>query len=122
MPALRYERIGDPALSIFKLSLPPKLVDRLDGIIALSEEYAESLRSGWKTELYSLTKQDVALREIPGMGPRMRPIFDYITQAIQVLFGGTVMVDKNQPHILKYSMDSGHTGGRFQSAMILWHE
>ena len=118
----RYERIGDPSLCIFKLQLPHELVERLDGIVALSEEYAQTcLKHGWKTELYSLTKQDLALREIPGMNRRIQPIFDYITQAIHLLYVGynnssknmSVVVDKNQPHILKYSVDSGHTGGRW---------
>jgi hypothetical protein len=115
LPFLRYERIGDPALRIFKLQLPRSLVGRLDGIIAHSERYAEGLPEGWKTELYSLTRQDLALRDIPGMTPRIRPIFEYVTKAIQVLYGcHKVVVDKNQPHILKYSIDTGHTGGKSQ--------
>jgi hypothetical protein len=109
---LRCECIGDPALKIFRLSLPRELIGRLDGIIALSERFAQGLAGGWKTELYSLTKQDLALRDIPGMAPLIRPIFEYIIRAIQVLYGcRRIIVDKNQPHILKYSLDSQHTGG-----------
>lgn len=116
-PFLRYEQIGDPTLRIFKLRLPRNLLSRLDGIIAHSERYAEGLAAGWKTELYSLTRQDLALRDIPGMTPRIRPIFEYITHAIQVLYGcQKVVVDKNQPHILKYSIDTGHTGGKVKEA------
>ncbi len=112
LPSSRYECIGDPSLRIFKLLLPRDLVGRLDGIVAHSERFAEGLAGGWKTELYSLTRQDLALRDIPGMTARIRPIFDYITQAIKALYGcRKVIVDKNQPHILKYSMDTEHTGG-----------
>ena len=115
---LRYECIGDPALKIFRLSLPRELVRRLDGIIALSEQFAQGLAGGWKTELYSLTKQDLPLRDIPGMALLICPIFDYIIQAIQVLYGcRRVIVDKNQPHILKYSLDTQHTGGEWQEQM-----
>jgi hypothetical protein len=89
----------------------------LDGIIALSERFAQGLAGGWKTELYSLTKQDLALRDIPGMAPLIRPIFEYIIQAIQVLYGcRRVAVDKNQPHILKYSLESQHTGGKWKDS------
>ena len=115
---LRYECIGDPALKIFRLALPRELVGRLDGIIALSERFAQGLAGGWKTELYSLTKQDLALRDIPGMTSLIRPIFDYIIEAIQVLYGcRRVIVDKNQPHILKYSLDSQHTGGESHDSL-----
>jgi hypothetical protein len=113
LPYLRYERIGDPSLRVFRLRLPRELASRLDGIIAHSERHAQALPGGWKTDLYSLTKQDMALRDIPGMTQRIHPVFDYISQAIQVLYGcRKVVVDKNQPHILKYSIQSGHTGGK----------
>jgi hypothetical protein len=100
-------------LRVFRLQLPRELASRLDGIIAHSEHHAQALPGGWKTDLYSLTKQDMALRDIPGMTQRIHPVFDYISQAIQVLYGcRKVVVDKNQPHILKYSIQSGHTGGK----------
>jgi hypothetical protein len=110
---LRYERVGSPRLKVFRLQLPPDLIRRLDGIVDKSERHVQALDDGWKTELYSLTKQDMALGEIPGMLQRIRPIHDYICHAIQVLYGcHKVVVDKNQPHILKYSVQSGHTGGK----------
>jgi hypothetical protein len=71
------------------------------------------LQHGWKTELYSLTKCDVACREIPGIQRFVQPVFNYICQAINVLYGTSrLMVDKNQPHVLKYSAAMGHTGGK----------
>jgi hypothetical protein len=89
------------------------MIPLLDDIVALSERHVTRLPEGWKTDLYSLTKQDYALRDIPGMAQQIRPIHDYICKAIQILYGSRkVVVDKNQPHILKYSVESGHTGGK----------
>jgi len=122
---LRYERIGPAHLKIFRLSLPPELIHTtysndhhqqqhqgLDPIVAHAEQFAKDyLVNGWHTDLYSLTKQDIALRDIPGMARKIQPIFDYVTFAIRTLYGcQKVVVDKNQPHILKYSVESGHTG------------
>jgi hypothetical protein len=108
-----FERIGNPSLQMFRLKLPRALVGRLDGILAHAERYAQTLPDGWRTDLYSLTKQDLALREIPGMHHRIQPIVDYMHYAIQRLYGcRKVICDKNQPHILKYSVQSGHTGGK----------
>jgi hypothetical protein len=114
---LRYQHIGPERLQIFRLQLPMELIhggSKLDPIIAQAERYAQDcLPNGWKTALYSLTKQDVAMRDIPGMAVRMHPICEYISEAIRTLYGcARVAVDKNQPHILKYSVDSGHTGGK----------
>jgi hypothetical protein len=36
-----------------------------------------------RTHLYSLTKQDVALRDVPGMYDASRPIMHYIKRAIE---------------------------------------
>jgi hypothetical protein len=116
---LRYQHIGPERLQIFRLQLPMELIhggssSKLDPIIAQAERYAQDcLPNGWNTALYSLTKQDVAMRDIPGMALRIRPICEYISKAIRTLYGcARVVVDKNQPHILKYSVDSGHTGGK----------
>ncbi|KAL3937927.1 MAG: hypothetical protein SGBAC_007063 [Bacillariaceae sp.] len=98
---------------MYRLSLPPQLIHcQLDSIVAHAERFAKDhLVNGWHTDLYSLTKQDIALRDIPGMAQKIQPIFDFVTYAIRTLYGcQNVVVDKNQPHILKYSVDSGHTG------------
>ncbi|CAJ1951236.1 unnamed protein product [Cylindrotheca closterium] len=111
---LQYETIGPAHLRTYRLLLPNDLIAdcQLDPIVAHAEHFATNrLLHGWQTDLYSLTKQDIALRDIPGMLPLIQPIFDYVTQAIRTLYGcHEVVVDKNQPHILKYSVDSGHTG------------
>mmetsp|Transcript_23327 Transcript_23327/g.37970 ORF Transcript_23327/g.37970 Transcript_23327/m.37970 type:complete len:251 (-) Transcript_23327:1348-2100(-) len=113
-PAFVHERVGAPYLRIFRVKLPPHLTENaMDDIIDHAENHATNLEDGWKTDLYSLTKCDMACRDIPGMKERTKPVFDYICHAIQVLYGcQKVIVDKNQPHILKYSADAGHTGGK----------
>jgi hypothetical protein len=87
-PYFCYETIGNPSLGIFRLQLPMDLVvGKLDPIISHAEQFALNLPHGWNTDLYSLTKQDIALREIPGMAQRIRPIFNYISEAIRTLYG-----------------------------------
>ena len=84
----------------------------MDEIIDQAERYASNLPGRWQTDLYSLTKCDLACREIPGMIQRIKPVYNYICQSIRELYGcSRVLVDKNQPHILKYSAKQGHTGG-----------
>jgi len=115
-PALSYERIGHPSSGIFRMSLPQSLLDdgRLDAVITLAEDYINTTRHGsWTTELYSLTRQDIAMRQIPGMKTLIDPIVDMLTRTIESMYGcRKVLMDRNQPHMLKYSMDSAHTGGR----------
>lgn len=113
------ESIGNPSLQIFRLKLPTALMARLNGIVAHSEQYAQTLPDGWRTGLYSLTKQDMALREVPGMHHRIQPIVDFLVKCIQHLYScRKVICDKNQPHILKYSIRSGHTGGKSRTRLI----
>ena len=110
---LQYQRIGPAHLQIYRLGLPLDLKLQLDPIVAQAEAFSKGLANGWHTDLYSLTKQDIALLDIPGMRHKIRPIFDFLCHAIRTLYGcPKVVVDKNQPHILKYSVDSGHTGGK----------
>ena len=118
-PGLCFERVGNPQLNVFRVKLPTNLMEGLTAIIDDAEKYALQLQSGWKTDLYSLTKCDMACKDIPGMSELVKPVFDYICHSIQILYSSSscqqqqqqkVVVDKNQPHILKYSADTGHTG------------
>ena len=99
------------------MKLPSHLIDGpLDAIVSAAENHVEILASGWKTELYSLTKCDIACKDIPGISEYVKPISKYISLAMQLLYGcRNVTVDKNQPHILKYSAEAGHTGGKIDS-------
>jgi hypothetical protein len=69
--------------------------------------------SAFRTYLYSLTKQDIALRDIPKLYEASRPIISYIKQTIENVYeADSVRIDRNQPHVLKYSAEDGsnHTG------------
>jgi hypothetical protein len=74
-----------------------------------------------RTYLYSLTKQDVALIDVPGMYEASRPIMHYIKHTIEMYaVKKTVRFDRNQPHVLKYSADdkSKHTGVEVSSKYV----
>jgi hypothetical protein len=101
--------IGDPSLQIHRLTLPLSLLPLLDCIVAGCEEFAANREQRWLTDLYSLTKQDVALRDIPRVYQWSEPIVSYICYCIEQLWGCSgLTLDKNQPHVLKY--DVNHTG------------
>ncbi|CAB9511813.1 P4Hc [Seminavis robusta] len=103
------EVIGHPSLRIFKLRLPMEHLARLDRILEGCEAHAKELTGGWRTELYSLTQQDLALTDIPGMMDIAMPILQYLSRCIcEVSHAEAVRVDRNQPHVLKY--DQNHTG------------
>lgn len=66
---------------------------------------------GWETYLYSLTKQDIAIRDINGLYDVARPIVSFVKRTIERVYGAhAVRIDRNQPHVLKYSAESGHRG------------
>jgi len=78
-----FTAIGHPSLKIYKFRLPPHLLHLLDDIVDGCSEHADSLSTGWRTFLYSLTKQDIALRDIPGMYETSRPIIHHIKRTIE---------------------------------------
>ena len=78
-----FTTIGHPSLKIYKFRLPPHLLHLLDEIVDGCSEHADSLSTGWRTFLYSLTKQDIALRDIPGMYETSRPIIHHIKRTIE---------------------------------------
>ena len=58
-------------------------------------------------------EQDIALRDVPGMYESSRPIIHYIRRQIESIYEvDTVRIDRNQPHVLKYSSEdrAKHTG------------
>eukprot|EP00934_Nitzschia_sp_Nitz4_P008422 Nitzschia sp. Nitz4//scaffold337_size18511//5632//6344//NITZ4_008781-RA/size18511-augustus-gene-0.6-mRNA-1//1//CDS//3329548313//8412//frame0 len=102
-------------MCIYRLKLPDPLCDNIDRIKQLADEYAETLPRGWATaELYSLTRQDLAVRDVPALAVLVQPIWSYILDAIRYLFQGgderVLLWDRYQPHILKYSIETGHKG------------
>ena len=113
-PPLCFEYIGHPSLRVFKVKLPSFLANGpLDDMISAAESHVNRLRNGWRTDLYSLTKCDIACKDIPGISAYVAPISMYVCFAMQILYGcQKVKMDKNQPHILKYSAKCSHTGGK----------
>ena len=98
------EIIGPPNLRIYKARLPSNLTHVLDELIERAESHAASLPSGWKTNLFSLTRRDIAVKDIQGGAKLCQPVVDIVCQSIQSLYGAQrVLLDQNQPHILKYS-------------------
>eukprot|EP00985_Skeletonema_marinoi_P023670 scaffold15894_cov103-Skeletonema_marinoi.AAC.1 len=105
--------IGHPSLKIYKFQLPPHLLHLLDHIVNGCDDYAATLPGGWMTYLYSLTKQDIAVRDVPGMYKAATPIISYVKSTIKRMYNAEhVKIDKNQPHVLRYSAEGGckHTG------------
>lgn len=105
--------IGHPSLKIYKFQLPPHLLHLLDYIVIRCDDYAATLPGGWMTYLYSLTKQDIALRDVPEMYNAAMPIISYVKSTIKRMYDvNHVKIDRNQPHVLRYSAEGGckHTG------------
>jgi len=118
-PWLRYsplplsvEPLGHPSLRVFKVQLPSHLIDGpLDALVEAAEKHVSGLPNGWKTDLYSLTKCDIACKDIPGISSHIEKITKFISQTMQILYQPRKLrLDHNQPHILKYSAEAGYTG------------
>lgn len=121
---LQVEQLGPPHCRIYRFTLPYYLIDGLDHVVRRCEAHAATLPKGWKTCLYSLTQQDIALSQVPGLLEDVRPIVDLVSELIHCYYGVTALsshqqhgpspkrihMDMNQPHILKYSAESGHVG------------
>ena len=114
-PFVNHQIVGHPSLKIHRLKLPSHLLPLLDTVVRGCEMHASTLPTGWQTDLYSLTKQDIALREIPHNYNAAKPVISYIKKAAMMVYGVTsgIKMDRNQPHILKYNWKkngAGHTG------------
>ena len=129
-PPLAFENVGHPFLRAYKIRLPWYLIDgplvALDTLVEAAEAHVNGLPNGWETDLYSLTKCDIACKDIPGISSQVGEISRYISSTIQLLYGcRKISLDKNQPHLLKYSAEAGHTGGKTACALaafeVLFH-
>jgi hypothetical protein len=104
------ETIGDPGLKIFLMKLPWCFIPMLDQIKYDCEVHASTLANGWRTELYSLTKQDVSLRSIPATFQLVQPLIYYLKRCLAFVASREfaspehMHMDRNQPHVLKYSV------------------
>jgi hypothetical protein len=102
--------VGHKCLRIFQGCLPDYLRANLSDLIGLAEQRAACLPDKWKSDLYSLTKQDLPVFDIPGSLEVVEPISQIICEQIHRLYGRSVRMHKNQPHVLKYSCADQHTG------------
>lgn len=120
LPPLDCESIGDPRLRVFRVRLPDYLIHGpLDALIVAAEHYSKRLPNGWKTNLYSLTKCDIACRDIPGISSYIDPIMTYISMTMKFLYScPKITMGHNQPHIVKYAKEIGHTGGKILRVFV----
>jgi len=101
--------VGDARLRIYRLRLPSHLMRLLDTIVLSCEAHAATQSNGWLTDLYSLTKQDIALQEVPMALVAAKPIALYIQKCMKYFWGvSSLHMDRNQPHVLRYDRD--HVG------------
>ena len=114
IPPLDCECVGDPRFSVYRVRLPEYLIyGPLDALITASELYANRLPKGWETNLFSLTKCDIACQDIPGISSYLDPIVTYISLTMKFLYGcSKITMSYNQPHIVKYAAEIDHAGGK----------
>lgn len=85
--------------------------EALDALVEAAEAHVDRLPNGWRTDLYSLTKCDIACKDISGISSQIKQLSKCVSRAIQILYGyRKIVLDHNQPHILKYSAEDRHTG------------
>ena len=110
----RIEALGPKHLQIYKVTLPFDAAHVFQKIITAYSIYDAQRKAPHKGEelneghsLYSLTKHDVAVVDLPGnILDLVQEIQAYIVAVIQNLyhipFSQTIHVDRHQPHVLKY--------------------
>jgi hypothetical protein len=109
IPTERIEPLGPRHLRIFKVSLPFCAADTFHRVIDACEDHAWHRLDQWETNLYSLTKQDIAVADLPGGRELVQGVQDYVVGTIRRLYRQpTVHMDRNQPHVLKYDGDTSH--------------
>ena len=99
------QSIGQPHLRTFKCRLPDNLIQCLPKIVQACDRYAAS-HGGWETQLFSVTRQDIALADVRECALLSHCITNAVTETVHAILGSHVYMDRNQPHILKY--DAGH--------------
>jgi hypothetical protein len=103
VPMGRIEPLGPAHLQVFKMKLPFYAADTFQRIIDACEDHARHQLDQWETNLYSLTKQDIAVADVPGGPALVQGIQDYVVDTVRRLYRQPVVhMDRNQPHVLKY--------------------
>lgn len=109
VPMGQIEALGPPHLQIFKVSLPFHAANTFQRVIDACEDHAWHRLDQWETNLYSLTKQDIAVADVPGGLELVKDIQDYVVSSIRCLYHQPIVhMDRNQPHVLKYDGGTNH--------------
>jgi hypothetical protein len=138
---LQIQALGPPHLQIYRAVLPFDAAPIFARLVAACEAHASRRRcrrtralarsrhdplavsdcSGWETNLYSLTKQDMAVADVPGGLELVAGIQDHVQAMIRHVYRhqGALYLDRNQPHVLKYDSSSSGDG---PSAVPLHHD
>lgn len=98
--------LSPPHLQVFQSKLPTHLLPQCDVLIDHCEQHAAKQINGWQTDLFSLTKQDIAVKDLPP-DCQCPELGDYVVHTIETLYQRRIVMDRNQPHVLKY--DANHT-------------
>ena len=98
--------LSPPHLQVFQSRLPTHLLSKCDVLIEHCEQHAAKRIGGWQTNLFSLTKQDIAVKDLPSDW-QCPELGDYVVHTIETLYQRRIVMDRNQPHVLKY--DANHT-------------
>jgi len=90
-------------------------VEQCEQLNRMSEYHAYKRRSatntigaGWTNEIYTLTAQHMLCKDVPGMLPTTKHIFDQLKRAIYPLFKGRIVPTSiqfesdSEPHLVKY--------------------
>lgn len=99
------KRIGPRHLQIYRDRLPDTLndPDTFQALIDKCEIYAQKQQGHWETNLYSLTKQDIAVNLVPNADKLIARLQDYVLDSVKSLYHQkSIHIDANQPHVLKY--------------------
>jgi hypothetical protein len=112
------EMLGQQHLQIYKVTLPFDATSIFQKIISAYNEYGSTFDNNYSgttckstSSLYSLTKHDVAIVDLPGNILNLfQEIQSYVVTAIQHLYyipsSQRVYLDRHQPHVLKYNTSS----------------
>lgn len=105
-PTKHVRAVGPPQLEIYQGRLPTNLMPYIEPLLQAAIQYGKN--NGWVGNLYSLTKQDLAVSSIPNGSVLCQPITEFIASQITTIYGRPIAMDEHQPHLLKY--DGQHPG------------
>lgn len=97
------QSVGPSHWKVYRTSIASSLLPLLPAIIAKAEDHVQGLPDGWQTGLYSLTRQDLPVKDIPGGLGLVEALTANVVETLHTLYSNkAVRMDGNQPHILKY--------------------